>query len=170
MNLFKNSVLGVGVVEGLAYGTALACFAAVCVAVVPDRPATAISPQEFYRAVDRVCVQVWKDSGAEIRRYWPDAKGDAATELRKSQHYVAVKADGAKDILKGAMGVRTMPGGAASAREEFLAAVRRYGEAGERFSGEGARSLALMIVLDNTRDALRDLAMRNKSHACVLVV
>ena len=31
-------------------------------------------------------------------------------------------------------------------------------------------ALALMIVLDNTRDALRDLAMRNKSHACVLVV
>ncbi|GHH31834.1 hypothetical protein [Amycolatopsis oliviviridis] len=170
MNLFKNSVLGVGVVEGLAYGTALACFAAVCVAVASERPAAVLSPQEFYRAVDRVCVQVWKDSSAEIRRYWPDAKGDAATELRKSQHYFAVKAGGAKDVLKGATGVRAVPGGAASAREEFLAAVRRYAEAGERFSEDGARSLALMIVLDNTRNAVRDLAVRNESHACTLVV
>ncbi|OXM48532.1 hypothetical protein [Amycolatopsis alba] len=157
-------------VEELAYGTALACFAAVCVALAPERPAAAVSPHEFYRAVDRVCIQVWKDSGAEIRRYWPDAKGDAATELRKSQHYVAVKADGAKDVLKGAMGVRTVPGGAASAREEFLAAVRRYIEAGERFSGEGARSPALMAVLDDRMDAARDLALRNDSHACALIV
>ncbi|MFI7122895.1 hypothetical protein [Amycolatopsis sp. NPDC049868] len=170
MNLFKNSVLGVGVVEGLAYGSALACFAAVCVAMAPERPAAAISSQEFYRAVDRVCVQAWKDSSAEIRRYWPDAKGDAATELRKSQHYVAARVDGAKDVLKGATGVRTVPGGAASAREEFLAAVRRYVAAGERFSGEGARSPALMTVLDDTRNALGGLAMRNKAQACVIVI
>ncbi|AIG74934.1 Hypothetical protein AJAP_10185 [Amycolatopsis japonica] len=170
MNLFKNSVLGVGVVEGLAYGSALACFAAVCVAVVPERAPAVLSPHEFYRAVDRVCVQVWKDSGADIQRYWPDPEGEAATELRKWQHYVAVKVDDAKDVLKGAMGVRTVPGGAASAREEFLAATRRYVEAGERFSGEGARSPALMAVSDTTGNAVGELAARNGARACGRVV
>ncbi|MGW4130219.1 hypothetical protein [Amycolatopsis japonica] len=170
MNLFKNSVLGVGVVEGLAYGSALACFAAVCVAVVPERAPAVLSPHEFYRAVDRVCVQVWKDSGADIQRYWPDPEGEAATELRKWQHYVAVKVDDAKDVLKGAMGVRTVPGGAASAREEFLAATRRYVEAGERFSGEGARSPALMAVSDTTGNAVGELAARNGARACDRVV
>lgn len=170
MNLFKNSVLGVGVVEGLAYGSALACFAAVCVAVVPERAPAVLSPHEFYRAVDRVCVQVWKDSGAEIQRYWPDPEGEAATELRKWQHYVAVKVDDAKDVLKGATRVRTVPGGAASAREEFLAATRRYVEAGERFSGEGARSPALMAVSDTTGNAVGELAARNGARACDRVV
>ncbi|MGW4832614.1 hypothetical protein ACWEOG_33835 [Amycolatopsis japonica] len=157
-------------VEGLAYGSALACFAAVCVAVVPERAPAVLSPHEFYRAVDRVCVQVWKDSGAEIQRYWPDPEGEAATELRKWQHYVAVKVDDAKDVLKGATGVRTVPGGAASAREEFLAAIRRYVEAGERFSGEGARSPALMAVSDTTGNAVGDLAARNGARACDRVV
>ncbi|MFE5567962.1 hypothetical protein ACFQ68_23455 [Amycolatopsis japonica] len=170
MNLFKNSVLGVVVVEGLAYGSALACFAAVCVAVVPERAPAVLSPHEFYRAVDRVCVQVWKDSGAEIQRYWPDPEGEAATELRKWQHYVAVKVDDAKDVLKGATRVRTVPGGAASAREEFLAATRRYVEAGERFSGEGARSPALMAVSDTTGNAVGELASRNGARACDRVV
>ncbi|WP_241832969.1 hypothetical protein [Amycolatopsis sp. CB00013] len=170
MNLFKNSVLGVGVVEGLAYGSALACFAAVCVAVVPERAPAVLSPHEFYRAVDRVCVQVWKDSGADIQRYWPDPEGEAATELRKWQHYVAVKVDDAKDVLKGATRVRTVPGGAASAREEFLAATRRYVEAGERFSGEGARSPALMAVSDITGNAVGELAARNGARACDRVV
>ncbi|WP_394359222.1 hypothetical protein [Amycolatopsis sp. SB7-3] len=157
-------------VEGLAYGSALACFAAVCVAVVPERAPAVLSPHEFYRAVDRVCVQVWKDSGADIQRYWPDPEGEAATELRKWQHYVAVKVDDAKDVLKGATRVRTVPGGAASAREEFLAAIRRYVEAGERFSGEGARSPALMAVSDTTGNAVGDLAARNGARACDRVV
>ncbi|MFE5505351.1 hypothetical protein ACFQ73_22525 [Amycolatopsis japonica] len=157
-------------VEGLAYGSALACFAAVCVAVVPERVPAVLSPHEFYRAVDRVCVQVWKDSGAEIQRYWPDPEGEAATELRKWQHYVAVKVDDAKDVLKGATRVRTVPGGAASAREEFLAAIRRYVEAGERFSGEGARSPALMAVSDTTGNAVGELAARNGARACDRVV
>ncbi|KFZ80697.1 hypothetical protein ED92_25415 [Amycolatopsis sp. MJM2582] len=157
-------------VEGLAYGSALACFAAVCIAVVPERAPAVLSPHEFYRAVDRVCVQVWKDSGAEIQRYWPDPEGEAATELRKWQHYVAVKVDDAKDVLKGATGVRTVPGGAASAREEFLAAIRRYVEAGERFSGEGARSPALMAVSDTTGNAVGELAARNGARACDRVV
>ncbi|MER7861335.1 hypothetical protein ABTX61_19670 [Amycolatopsis japonica] len=157
-------------VEGLAYGSALACFAAVCVAVVPERAPAVLSPHEFYRAVDRVCVQVWKDSGAEIQRYWPDPEGEAATELRKWQHYVAVKVDDAKDVLKGATRVRTVPGGAASAREEFLAAIRRYVEAGERFSGEGARSPALMAVSDTTGNAVGELAARNGARACDRVV
>ncbi|OKJ90067.1 hypothetical protein AMK34_39760 [Amycolatopsis sp. CB00013] len=157
-------------VEGLAYGSALACFAAVCVAVVPERAPAVLSPHEFYRAVDRVCVQVWKDSGADIQRYWPDPEGEAATELRKWQHYVAVKVDDAKDVLKGATRVRTVPGGAASAREEFLAATRRYVEAGERFSGEGARSPALMAVSDITGNAVGELAARNGARACDRVV
>ncbi|RSN38677.1 hypothetical protein DMC64_41020 [Amycolatopsis sp. WAC 04197] len=157
-------------VEGLAYGSALACFAAVCVAVVPEQAPAVLSPHEFYRAVDRVCVQVWKDSGAEIQRYWPDPEGEAATELRKWQHYVAVKVDDAKDVLKGATRVRTVPGGAASAREEFLAAIRRYVEAGERFSGEGARSPALMAVSDTTGNAVGELAARNGARACDRVV
>ncbi|MEV7552527.1 hypothetical protein AB0N89_23195 [Amycolatopsis sp. NPDC089917] len=170
MNLFKNSVLGVVVVEGLAYGTALACFAAVCVAVASERPAAAVSPHEFYRAVDRVCVRVGRDSGADIERYWPDPKGDVATELRKWQHYVATRVDDAKDVLKGATGVRTVPGGAASAREEFLTAIRRYVEAGERFSGEGARSPALMGASDKEMNAVRTLAARNGALGCERVV
>ncbi|EME55655.1 hypothetical protein [Amycolatopsis decaplanina] len=156
--------------EGLAYGTALACFAAVCVAVAPGRPAAVVSPHEFHRAVDRVCVQVGKDSGAAIRRYWPDPKGDAATELRKWQHYVATKVDDAKDILKGATGVRAVPGGAASAREEFLAAIRRYVEAGERFQRDGARSATLMGASDIERNAVRALAARNGARNCDRVV
>ncbi|MEV6911588.1 hypothetical protein [Amycolatopsis sp. NPDC051071] len=170
MNLFKNSVLGVGVVEELAVGTALACFAAVCITVAPVRAAPVVSPFEFYRAVDRVCVQVGSESGAAIRRYWPDPKGDAAVELRKWQHYVAAKVDDAKDVLKGATGVRTMPGNAASAREEFLAAVRRYVEAGGRFSGVGAGSLALMVVSDYTRNDVSELAVRNGARNCERVV
>lgn len=170
MNPFKNSVLGVGVVEGLAYGSALACFAAVCVAVVPERAPEVLSAHEFYRAVDRVCVRVWKDSGAEIQRYWPDPEGDAATELRKWQHYVATRVDDAKDVLKGATGVRAVPGGAASAREEFLAAIRRYVEAGERFSGEGARSAVLMGASNAEMNAVSALAARNGARACDRVV
>ncbi|RSN10910.1 hypothetical protein DMC63_30980 [Streptomyces sp. WAC 05977] len=157
-------------VEGLAYGTALACFAAVCVAVVPERAPEVRSPHEFYRAVDRVCVRVWKDSGADIERYWPDPKGDAATELRKWQHYVATRVDDAKDVLKGATGVRAVPGGAASAREEFLAAIHRYVEAGERFSGDGARSAVLMDASDVEMHAVSALAARNGARACDRVV
>ncbi|QXV63488.1 hypothetical protein CVV72_40020 [Amycolatopsis sp. TNS106] len=157
-------------VEGLAYGAALACFAAVCVAVAPQRPAVVASPREFYRAVDLVCVQVWRDSGADIQRYWPDPKGDGATELRKWQHHVATRVDDAKDVLKGATGVRAVPGGAASAREEFLAAIRRYVEAGERFSGEGARSAALMNASDVERNVVGALAVRNGARACDRVV
>ncbi len=170
MNLFKNSVLGVGVVEELAVGTALACFAAVCVAVAPVRAVPVASPFEFYRAVDRVCVRVGEESGAAIQRYWPDPKGDVAVELRKWQHFVATKVDDAKDVLKGATGVRTVPGNAASAREEFLAAVRRYVEAGGRFSGEGAGSLALMIVSDTRMNEVSALAMRNGARNCERVV
>ncbi|WP_409490329.1 hypothetical protein [Amycolatopsis sp. cmx-11-12] len=157
-------------VEELAFGTALACFAAVCVAVAPERLAVAASPDEFYRAVDRVCVQVESDSSAAIQRYWPDPKGDVATELRKWQHYVATKVDDAKDVLKGATGVRTVPGGAASAREEFLAAVRRYVEAGERFSGDGARSATLMGASDTQMNAVSELAVRNGARNCEHVV
>ncbi|RSN66101.1 hypothetical protein DMH01_00410 [Amycolatopsis sp. WAC 04182] len=157
-------------VEGLAYGAALACFAAVCVAVAPERPAAVASPHEFYRAVDRVCVRVWKDSGADIQRYWPDPKGDAATELRKWQHHVATKVDDAKDVLKGATGVRAVPGGAASAREEFLAAIRRYIEAGERFQRDGARSAVLMGASDAEGNAVGALAARNGARACDRVV
>ncbi|MGY6651023.1 hypothetical protein ACXIZN_02545 [Amycolatopsis sp. TRM77291] len=157
-------------VEGLAYGAALACFAAVCVAVAPERPAAVGSPHEFYRAVDRVCVRVWKDSGADIERYWPDPEGDAAAELRKWQHYVATRVDDAKDVLKGATGVRAVQGGAASAREEFLAAIRRYVEAGERFSGDGARSAVLMDASDVERNAVSALAARNGARACDRVV
>ena len=153
-------------VEGLAYGTALACFAAVCVTLVPERAPAAISSLEFYRAVDRV----WKDSGAEIQRYWPDPEGEAATELRKWQHYVAVKVDDAKDVLKGATGVRAVPGGAASAREEFLAAIRRYVEAAERFSGDGARSAALMGASDTEMNAVSALAARHGARSCDRVV
>ncbi|MFC3456557.1 hypothetical protein [Amycolatopsis speibonae] len=170
MNLFKSSVLGVGVVEELAYGTALTCFVAVCVGVASERPAPAISPLEFYRAVDRVCVQVGAESSAAIERYWPDPEGDAATELRKWQHYVATKVDDAKDVLKGATGVRTVPGGAASAREEFLAAVRRYVEAGERFDRDGARSAALMGASDIEMNAVSELAVRNGARGCERVV
>ncbi|WP_410661161.1 hypothetical protein [Amycolatopsis sp. lyj-112] len=170
MNLFKNSVLGVGVVEELAIGTALACFAAVCIGVAPERAAPVSSPFEFYRAVDRVCAQVGTDSQAAIERYWPDPEGDVATELRKWRHYIATKVDGAKEVLKGATGVRTMPGNAASAREEFLAAVRRYVEAGERFSGEGAGSHALMVVSDNAMHDASELAVRNGARRCERVV
>ena len=170
LNLFKNLVLGVGVVEGTAYGATLACFAAVCVALAPQRPATVVTPHEYYRAVDRVCVQVWKDSGAELERYWPDPRGDAATELRKWRHHVAVKVDDARDVLKGATGVRAVPGGAASAREDFLAAIRRYVEAGERFRRDGARSPALMGASDIARNAVSALAARNGARACERVV
>ncbi|MFI9455043.1 hypothetical protein [Amycolatopsis sp. NPDC052450] len=170
MNLFKNSVLGVGVVEGTAYGAALACFAAVCVALAPQRPEAVVSPHEFYRAVDRVCVQVGKDSRAAIQRYWPDPEGDVATELRKWQHYVATKVDDAKDVLKGATGVRAVPGGAASAREDFLAAIRRYVEAGERFQRDGARSPALMGASDVEMNAVSALAARNGARNCDRVV
>ncbi|WP_236005527.1 hypothetical protein [Amycolatopsis pittospori] len=170
MNLFKNSVLGVGVVEELAVGTVLACFAAICIAVAPQRAAPATSPVEFYRAVDRVCVRVGAESSAEIERYWPDPKGDVAVEQRKWRHYIATKVDDAKDVLKGATGVRTVPGGAASAREEFLVAVRRYVEAGERFSGEGAGSLALMVVSDNAMNAVGELTERNGARNCERVV
>ncbi|WP_410605591.1 hypothetical protein [Amycolatopsis sp. lyj-90] len=169
MNLFKNLVLGVGVVEELAYGTALACFAAVCVALAPSRPAAVVSPSEFYRAVDRVCVQVGTDSRA-IQRYWPDPEGDVATEQRKWQHFVATRVGEAKDVLKGATGVRTVPGGAASAREEFLAAVHGYVEAGERFLENGARSATLMGISDTRMDAVSELAVRNGARNCGRVI
>ncbi|WP_236725138.1 hypothetical protein [Amycolatopsis orientalis] len=169
MNLFKNSVLGVGVVEELAYGTALACFAAVCVVLAPSRPAAAASPSEFYRAVDRVCVQVGTESSA-IQHYWPDPEGDVATEQRKWEHFVATRVDEAKDILRGATGVRTVPGGAASAREEFLVAVHRYVEAGERFLNNGARSATLMGISDTRMDAVSELAVRNGARNCGRVI
>lgn len=169
MNLFKNSVLGVGVVEELAFGTALACFAAVCVAVAPERPAPAASPFEFYRAVDRVCVQVMKDRQAEDRLFWPAPTGDAAVERRKWEHYVAMKVDGAKEVFKGATGVRTTHANAASAREDFLAAVRRYSEAAERFQDEGARSAALLGASNTAREAVRDLSRTHGAYACVIV-
>ncbi|WP_410653146.1 hypothetical protein [Amycolatopsis sp. cmx-4-54] len=155
-------------VEGLAYGAALACFAAVCVSA-PSRPAAAVSPHEFYRAVDRVCVQVGAESRA-IQRYWPDPEGDVATEQRKWRHFIATRVDEAKEILKGATGVRTVPGGAASAREEFLAAVRRYVEAGERFSADGARSATLMGISDTRMNAASELAVRNGARNCGRVV
>lgn len=170
MNLFKNSVLGVGVVEELAIGTALACFAAVCIGVAPERAAPVSSPFEFYRAVDRVCAQVGTDSQAAIERYWPDPEGDVATELRKWQHYIATKVDGAKEVLKGATGVRAMPGNAVSAREEFLVAVRRHVEAAERFQEDGARSVALMGRSDTASDAVRALAVRNDARRCEGVI
>ncbi|OLZ56713.1 hypothetical protein BS329_02245 [Amycolatopsis coloradensis] len=156
-------------VEEIAYGTVLACFAAVCVVLAPSRPPAAVSPSEFYRAVDLVCVQVGADSTA-FQRYWPDPEGDVATEQRKWQHFVATRVDDAKDILRGATGVRTVPGEAASAREEFLAAVRRYVEAGERFSGDGARSATLMGASDTQMNAVSELAVRNGARNCGRVV
>jgi hypothetical protein len=170
LNLFKNSVLGVGVVEELAIGRALACFAAVCVGLSPERARPVGSPFEFYRAVDRVCAQVEKDSSAAIERYWPDPKGDIAVEVRKWEHYVATKVDGAREVLKGATGVRTMPGNAASAREEFLVAVHRHVEAGERFQREGLRSAALMGAADTAMNAASELAVNHGARDCESVV
>ncbi|MBB5851713.1 hypothetical protein ACFQ05_00400 [Amycolatopsis umgeniensis] len=169
MNLFKNSVLGVGVVEELAYGTALALFAAVCVALPPERAARAASPFEFYRAVDRVCVQVLRDGDAEDR-FWPDSQGDVAVERRKWEHFVAKKVDGAKEVFKGATGVRTMHAAAASAREDFLATVRHYVEATERFQRDGARSAALFSTSKTARAALRDLSWEQGARVCVIVI
>ncbi|KZB80386.1 hypothetical protein [Amycolatopsis regifaucium] len=157
-------------VEDLAFGAALACFAAVCVAVAPVPQAPAVSPFEFYRAVDRVCVRVWEDSAAAIRRYWPDREGDVATEQRKWQHYVATKVDDAKDVLKGATGVRTVPGGAASAREEFLAAVHHYVEAAERFQRNGAGSAVLLGASDLKLTAVTELAVRHGARNCERVI
>ncbi|MFK0251105.1 hypothetical protein ACIQUM_40955 [Amycolatopsis azurea] len=154
----------------LGYWAALTCFVVAGIAIVTERPAAAMSPREFYRAVDRVCVRVGWASSAEIERYWPDPKGDVATELRKWQHFVATRVDDAKDVLKGAMGVRTVPGGAASAREEFLAAIRLYVEAGERFSRDGARSATLMGASDTQMNAVSDLAVRNGARNCERVV
>lgn len=155
-------------VEDLAYGAALACFAAVCVAVAPERVAPVASPEEFYRAVDRVCVQVVRDGDAEDR-FWPDSRGDVAVERRKWEHFVAKKVDGAKEVFKGATGVRTMHAAAASAREDFLATVRHYVEATERFQGDGARSAALFSTSKTARDALRDLSWKQGARACVIV-
>ncbi len=157
-------------VEELAIGTFSACFAVVCVAVAPERPSPVASPFEFYRAVDRVCAQVEKDSSDEIQRYWPDPKGEVAIEMRKWEHLVAAKVDGARKVLKGATGVRTMPGNAASAREEFLVAVRRYVEAGERFQGEGARSAALMGAADAAMNVASELAVLHGARDCESVV
>ncbi|WP_414940781.1 hypothetical protein [Amycolatopsis sp. cmx-11-51] len=155
--------------EELAFGMALACFAAVCVAIAPERPAPVATTAEFYRAVNRVCVQAGKDSGVRRELYWPDPRGDVAVERRKWEHYVAMKVDGAREVFKGATGVRTSRGDAVSAREDFLAAVRHYLEAGERFQGNGARSPALMDASDSARDVVRDLAQRHEAYACVIL-
>lgn len=151
--------------EELAIGTALACFAAVCIGIAPERAQPVGSPFEFYRAVNRVCAQVGKDSDAQIQRYWPDPKGDTATEMRSLVHFIAVKVEDARKVLKAATGVRAMPD-AASAREEFLAVSRRVVEAGQRFQEEGYRWSVSMGLTDEALTELGKLARRHNADQC----